>query len=265
MPQHFIGYRMFAALDSRGTGEQEQQRESALRLEFIVLVPTAGRLKASELVLQRHHTDQGCKLEYYLVLSPQTGFDFDGTGEPPPAGARELADFRIEVAGVTTECKNVKTRLVLAHSPGLGHRELAQDSPAMVDTRALRTLFRRRARQVVMPTPEGGLVLDLPPVPTNLPTGIECSITARTTKLTPDHMAHLRDLAWKQLNDEPNCAPVTLPETAVAKRKGLSDEDTMRLLAGMDARTSMRLGVSIEFDWATGMAKDFALLSVANA
>lgn len=260
--QHFIGYRIFAALDSRGTDEQERQRENALRLEFITLVPAAGRLRACELVLQRHHTDEGCKLEYYLLFLPQSGFDFDGTGEPPPAGTKELANFQIDVASVSAECKDVKTRLILAHSPGLGHKELGQNSPAMLDTKALRSLFRRRARQVVMPTPEGDLVLDLPPVPAHLATGIECEITARVSKLTPEHMAHLRNLTWKPPTRARESPPVPLPESAVARRDGLSGEEVMRLLDGMDAGAVMTCIVEIEFEWATGDCKNVKILSV---
>jgi len=195
--QHFIGYRILAAIDSRGTDEQERKRESALRADFVRLVPAAGRLRACELALQRHHREQGCKLEYHLAFIPQCAFDLDGTGAPPPAGAKELAEFRGEVASVAAECKDVKTRLVLAQSPAFGHRELTQASAAMLDTKALRSLFRRRAHQVGLPTPEGDLVLDLPAVPAHLPTGIQCSITARVTKLTPNFMAHLRNLTWK--------------------------------------------------------------------
>ena len=100
---HFIGYRVFATLNSSGPEEHERKRESALRLEFITLVPAADRLWACELTLQRQHTDQGCKLECCLVLLRQSHFDFSGTGEPQPAGAKELADFEIDVAGVKVE------------------------------------------------------------------------------------------------------------------------------------------------------------------
>lgn len=101
-------------------------------------------------------------------------------------------------------------------------------------------------------------------MPAHLPTGIECEISARVTKLTPGHMAHLRNLTWKPATDGQTMPPVPLPESAIARRDGLTGEAGTRPLDGMDAGTMMRLGVKIEFEWATGAAKDVRLLSVAG-
>ena len=263
--RHFIGYRVFAALDSRGTDGQESSLEKALRLEFITLVPAAGRLRACELFLQRHHTDQGCRLEYYLVEFPQTGFEFEVADRPPPAGARQRADFHHDIEDVTAGCNDVKTRLVLAHSPNLGHQKLQQRTPAIAELKALRTLCRRHARQLAIPTPSGDLVLDLPAVPRHLPTGIKCDITARVAKLTPDHMAHLDSATWQPSPELKECPLPSLSPKAVARRDGLPDVMVKRLLDSMDARKQIQLCVTIAFDWATGSAKELKILSVDNA
>lgn len=262
MTQYFIGYRMFAPLDSRGTGEQEGQRESALRQEFMVLVPAASRLKACDLILQRHHASSGCRLEYYLLQHPQYDFDFNGTGEPPPAGANEAAAFQEDVAKVQAECKDVKTRLVLAQSPTLGHQELTDSSPAALDKVALRRLLRRRERTLVFPTPSGDLDLSLPAAPAYLATGIECELSARTTKLTPNYMMHLRDLSLMPSQDEPANPRISLPDSAVAFRKKLSEADAAYLLQCMDDGSAFRFSAQLQFDWATGAVSRIVVLSV---
>ncbi|MBH9553948.1 hypothetical protein [Inhella gelatinilytica] len=258
--QHFIGYRMFAALDSRATDEQERFREKVLRLEFTKLVPAAGRLRASELVLQRHHSPLGCRLEYYLAPTPQASFDFTGSGESAAGGTNDLADFEADVAKVSADCANVRTRLVLAHSPALGHQELAQNTAATLDIKALRSLFRRRKRQVVLPTPNGELLFDLPPVPKHLPTAFKGSLTAHVARLSPSHTAILRQVAW-ELTPLTTQRP-TLPASLSACRLGLSHEDSIRLLQGMDEKKALTLVAEIVFDWASGASASVKLLAV---
>jgi hypothetical protein len=157
----------------------------------------------------------------------------------------------------------VRTRLILAQSPAFGHQDLAQNSTATLETKALRSLFRRRARQVAIPTPQGDLFFELPPAPKRLPTGIECEIDARVSKLSPDFKAQLRDLALAPPGDGQASLPVSLPSSVAASRDELSAEGTILLLKGMDRRMTMRLGARVEFDWATGTAKDLSLLYVA--
>ena len=264
MTEHFIGYRMFAALDSRGTGEQEGERENALRQEFMALVPAASRLKACDLILQRHHASSGCRLEYYLLQRPQYDFDFNGTGEPPPAGAKEVASFQEDVAKVKSECKDVKTRLVLAQSPALGHHELTETSPTALDRVALRRLFRRRDRTAVLPTPSGDLDLNLPAAPAHLATGIKCDLSARVVKLTPNHMATLRDLCLTPLDGDSASSQISLPGTVVAGRKELSAVDTAYLLQVMDDEKILTFNAQLQFDWATGAVNGIDVLSVEH-
>jgi hypothetical protein len=260
--QHFIGYRILAAIDTRWTDEQERRRESSLRQEFFKLVPVADRLIACELLLQRHHSENGCRLEYYIALPPQHSLDFNGAGEIPPADANDIAAFHTDVANVTAQCKDVKTRLVLAQSPGLGRQELAGDSQAVLDKRALRSLFRRRERKVVLPTPNGDLSLDLPAVPAHLATGMRCEIAALVTKLTPNHRVNLRNLQWKAAEDGPMESPISLPDSVLAMRADLQPDRVMRLVEGMDAARELTLGVQIDFDWTTGEASTVMIHSV---
>ncbi len=262
MTEYFIGFRMFAALDSRGTGEQEGQRESALRQEFMALIPASSRLRSSELVLQRHHTDTGCRLEYYLLQRPEYAFDFDGTGEPPPAGQSETAAFHEDVEKVKAECKDVKTRLILAQSPTLGHQELTASSPAALDRKALRGLFRRRDRDLVMPTPSGGLELNLPAAPAHLATGLQCTLSARVTKMTSNYTSHVRDLRVVQTQRDVPMPAISLPESALACRKNLSAQDAAGMLKSMDDQTTVKLAAQLEFDWASGSIKRVHVLSV---
>jgi hypothetical protein len=264
MTEHFIGYRMLAPLDSRGTGEQEGQRENALKQEFMALVPAAIHLKASTLVLQRYHSAVGCRLEFFLLQRPQYDFDFAGTGEPPPAGANEAVAFENDVRRVQSECKDVKTRLVLAQSPTLGHQELASASPAALDKIALRQLFRRKAHTVVLPTPEGGINLDLPAAPQYLATGLRCGLSATVTKLTPEYMVHLRDLSLAASAGEPASPKVFLPTSALACRKQLSQADQANLLVAMDRANVVNLKVELAFEWATGAVSRIEVLSIAG-
>jgi len=262
MTEYFIGYRMFAALDSRGTGEQEGQREGALRQEFMALIPASSRLRSSDLVLQRHHTDKGCRLEYYLLQRPEYAFDFNGTGDPPPAGHNETAAFQEDVEKVKAECKDVKTRLILAQSPTLGHRELTASSPEALDRKALRSLFRRRGRDVVMPTPSGGLDLNLPAAPAHLATGVQCALSARVTKMLPNYVAHVRDLRLAQTHRNGPIPAISLPDSALACRKKLSAQDAASMLKSMDDQATLKLTAQLEFDWATGSIKRIYVLSV---
>lgn len=262
MTEYFIGYRIFAALDSRGTGEQEGQREGALRQEFMALIPASSRLHASDLVLQRHHTNMGCRLEYYLLQRPQYAFDFDGAGEPPPAGNNEVVAFQEDVKKVQAECKDVKTRLILAQSPTLGHQELTESSPAALDRKALRSLFRRRGREVVLPTPSGGLDLNLPPAPTYLATGVQCVLSARVTKMTPNHLAHLRELCFVPPPDNTGSPMMSLPDSALACRRKLSSEGANYMLESMDNEKALKFAAQLQFDWATGAIKRIYMLSV---
>ena len=262
MTEHFIGYRMFAPLDSRGTGEQEGQRESALRQEFMALVPAASRLQACDLVLQRHHSSLGCRLEYYLLQRHQYDFDFNGTGEPLPAGANEVATFQEDVAKVQSECKDVKTRLVLAQSPTLGHQELTDSSPAALDKIALRSLLRRRERTVVFPTPSGDLDLNLPAAPAHLATGIQCELSARVTKLTPNYTMHLRDLSLTPSPGKAASPRISLPDSALACRGKLSAADAAYLLREMDDGKAVTFSAQLQFDWATGAVSRIDVLSI---
>lgn len=263
MTEYFIGYRMFAPLDSRGTGEQEGQREGALRQEFMALIPASSRLRSSDLILQRHHTDKGCRLEYYLLQRPEYAFDFNGTGDPPPAGGNEAAAFQEDVEKVKAECADVKTRLILAQSPTLGHQELTASSPAALNRKALRGLFRRRGRDMVVPTPFGELDLNLPPAPAHLPTGVQCTLSARVTKMTPNYMAHLRDLRLVQTQREVATPALSLPDSASACRKKLSTQDAASLLKSMDDQSTVELAAQLEFDWATGSIACIHILSIS--
>jgi hypothetical protein len=261
--QHLIGYRMFAALDSRATDKEERSREAALRLEFIRLVPAAGRLRTTELVLKRHHTQLGCRLEYHLALSPQTSFDFNGSGDPSLAGTGVVENFEADVASVSADCASVKTRLVLAHSPTLSPKQLAQNTTAMLDTKALRSLFRRRKRQIFLPTPNGDLPFDLPAVPKHLPTANRGELIAQVTRLSPGCTALLRRLTWKSRPVITADQLPPLPNSISACRRALSRDDCLRLLKGMDEATELALQAEVAFDWATGSVASLKLLSVA--
>ena len=255
---------MFASLDSRGTGEQEGQRENALKQEFMSLVPAANRLKASSLVLQRHHSALGCRLEFFLWQRPQYEFDFAGAGEPPPAGANEAMAFEDDVRRVQAECKDVKTRLTLAQSPTLGHQDLANSTPAALDRIALRQLLRRKEHTVVLPTLDGGLDLDLPAAPRYLATGLRCELSATATKLTPDYMAHLRDLSLASSPEADEGRQVFLPASATACRKQLSHADQANLLVAMDGGHVVNLTVELRFEWATGAVSSISVHSIAG-
>lgn len=262
MTEHFIGYRMFAPLNSRGTGEQEGQRESALRQEFMALVPATSRLQASSLVLQRHHSSIGCRLEYFLFQRPQYGLDFNGTGEPPAAGANEAVAFQEDVKKVQVECKDVKTRLKLAQSPTLGHEELTDSSPATLDKVALRSLLRRREHTIVFPSPSGDFELNLPAAPAYLATGIQCELSARASKLTPNYTLHLRDLCQMPSEGQPESPRLSLPDCALACRKKLSAADAAYLLQTMDDEKVLTFSAQLQFDWATGAVNRITVLSI---
>jgi len=261
MTHRLIGIRTFAALDSRGTDEQERQREAALRQEFVLLVPSAGRLKASELLLQRHHTTTGCTLEYFLVEVKQHKFDFFGTGELPPCDLKAERDYASDVEAVASECGNVKTRLALAISPGLTHRELNENTEAMIDVRTLRSLHRRRERLITFPTPVGNLDVKLPATPRLLPAGVRCTISARVGNLAPGQ-ALLEELSVRPDQDgEPHA--FTLPESMWATRADkLSDEANLRLLGAMDGGSSLAIAAAVKFDWETGRPVEIEVLSV---
>jgi len=264
MTEYFIGFRMFAALDSRGTGEQEGQREAALKQEFMALIPASSRLRSSHLVTQRHHTDMGCRLEFYLWQRPQYAFDFNGTGEPPPAGDNEIAAFQEDVERVKAECKDVKTRLILAQSPTLDHQALTASSSAALDRKALRSLFRRRSRVLVMPTPSGGLDLNLPAAPAHLATGVQCTLSSRVTKMTPTYMAHLRDLRLVRTEHDYAIPAISLPDSALACRKKLSPHDAAGMLKSMDDQATIEIAAKLVFDWATGAIKRMYVMSVKS-
>ena len=259
---HLIGHRTFAALEARNTEEEEHRHEAALRLEFTILVPSAGRLCVSELILQRHHTDQGCKLEYYLVLPPQITLDLEGRGDPDTPNETDLRAFEQDVANVTAECTSVKTRLVLAQSPALGHRELQQESQATLDLKRLRGLFSRRKKTVVLPTPTGDLPIELPPAPAKLPTAVECGVQALVEKMLPDEVALLRAIAWVASEAVSSDPSVKFPDRALASRTNLPDAQVLRLVSGMDAHVPARLRVSFQFDWASGNVESMKILEV---
>lgn len=258
MNEYFIGYRTFAALDARGTDEQESRHEATLRSEFTMLVPSAGRLLVAELVLQRHHTESGCKLEYYLVLPPQASLDF--TAVERSGGGKDVEDFKQDVLNVTTECANVKTRLVLAQNPALTHADLQQDSQSMLDLKILRGLIRRRKRSVIMPTQSGDLVLDLPRAPVKLPIGKTCHVHARVSSLLPGHGISLREVHWVSSAVCPEDPSVPFPDAVNASRQGLAEEDLVRLVNSMDERGRAHLRISFEFAWADGSVSAMKIL-----
>jgi hypothetical protein len=60
MKGYFLGFRVLAPMGARGTEEHESRRQQTLKEEFMRAVPAAGRLRASDLGLLRHHTETGC-------------------------------------------------------------------------------------------------------------------------------------------------------------------------------------------------------------
>lgn len=262
MKQHYIGYRMFAALKARNSEEHESRHQAALRAEFEALVPSAGRLQVAELVLERHHTAEGCRLEYFLLLPPQIDLGFGEPPHPDGPGARQLELFRQDVTSITTESKTIKTRLVLATSPALGHDALKGDSQPVIDLKRLRSLLRRGKRTTYVPAPKGGLPIELPSAPAKLPTGIECDVQAVIESLLSDKTVLMNSISWVASMKVPTDPAVDFPARVRASRKSLSDMQVLRLVSRLDTKSAQRLRVKFDFEWAEGKVIDMQIVDV---
>jgi hypothetical protein len=262
--QHHIGWREFVTTGSKLTEEEESRRQAALVAEFIQAVPAAGRLKGSDLFVQRHHTDAGCRLEYYLVQRPQYPLNWDADADAPPADVESDNRFNADAESVAAQCSNAKTRLALAVSPALTFRELNQRTPEMLDIRTLRALYRRRARELVVPTPEGELVLNLPAQPNHLPTGLTARVTTLVKGLN-EGTVDLQDLALaaNAHRQAPSAVAIelTFPAAMTATRPDdLSDVAKLALVDAIDDAIRIELDVEINFDWASGEPSEVKLL-----
>ncbi len=263
---HRIGHRQFVALKAKMTDKAESAREARLRQQFIDIVPSAGRLEASELMTHREHTQHGAELHYSLVeRSGTVPLPLYGLNSSNPAGA-DL--FQRDVDRVMLECNNIEHRLTLASSPLLTAAQVRGDEPSDGVDLALRRLFRRRVGKVILPSASGDREIKLPPQPRHMPTAEVVEITAATADLHPKHamlesayvIADAQGTLW-----DPHEGVLKLPARLKAKRRvTLPSEQLLTMVACMDKHERVRLKVKISFAWATGGVSAVEILSVSS-
>lgn len=265
MTGHLIGYRILAPTGARGTEEQESRKQRLLQSEFVRAVPSAGRLRASDLVLLRHHTAEGCRLEYYLRQRVQFDLYLGEQSDLLPADIRSDVDFTTDVAAVQLELESIDIRLALATSPAMTFKELNENSQDAEDIRTLRSLYGRKSREICLPTSRGERVVVLPAMPGHLPTSLKVTIHARIVDLHADYGASLVDVdctTGLQILDQ-DSSSLVLPENMKANRNvDLASEDTLAMVKALDSREPLALTVEIFFDWVTGAPTSLEITSV---
>jgi hypothetical protein len=258
MRVHRIGHRMLYGVRATSTETSEAAREAKLRHEFVQAVPSAGRLVGSELVLHREHTAEGVELHFSLVERVTTPLLFMGHHAVPSRAAGEAAvdPFELDVQCIVRDLGSLRSRLALAASPLVTAEQLRDPDPSEVDAQALRRLFRRRARQFVVPSAEGDRTIELPARPRHLPVAQVVEISASVTALTPGrvHLQHAAAVAdFEGVRWDHHLRPRELPQQIVAVRPaGMSANDVQKLVACLDSRSRVQLRVKLSFDWADG-------------
>jgi hypothetical protein len=262
---HRIGYRQFVAVKAKMTEKAESAREARLRHEFIKVVPSAGRLAASELVTIRVHTQRGVELDFSLLEQPgSVPLPLEGISDAHPTHG-DL--FQRDVDLVTSECNTLEHRLTLASSPLLSAAQIRGDEPIDGVDVTLRRLFRRRASKVILPSESGDREIKLPPQPRHMPEAQIVEITAVIADLPPNHAtldgAYLVADAQGSLWD-PHEGVLALPARLKAKRKaGQPAEALLTMVSCMDTFARARLRVKLSFAWATGRVSVVEILSVS--
>lgn len=263
---HRIGHRQFLAVNAEMTDKAESAREARLRHEFIKVVPSAGRLAASELVTVRVHTQRGAELHFSLVERP--------CSVPLPLGGtrdEHLTNgdlFQRDVNRVTSECNTLEHRLTLASSPLLNAAQVRGEVPIDGVDVTLRRLFRRRVAKVILPSESGDREIRLPPQPRHMPEAQVVEITAVIADLPPNHamlesayvVADAQGNMW-----DPHEGALSLPARLKAKRKaGQPAEALMTMVSSMDTFARAHLRVKLSFAWSTGIVSVVEILSVSR-
>ncbi len=263
---HRIGHRQFVAVKSEMTDKAESAREAEMRQQFIKVVPSAGRLEASELITIRVHTPKGVELHFSLFERPgNMPLPLDRPGD---AILASVDLFQRDIDRVTIECQNIEHRLTLASSPLLNAAQVRGDEPVDGVDVTLRRLFRRRAAKLILPSMSGDREIQLPRQPRHMPDALIVEITAFIADLSPEHamlksayvVADAQGSLW-----DPHEGVLKLPLRLNAKREAtLRAEELLTMVSCMDTRARVRLKAKISFAWATGNVSVVEILSVLS-